>query len=84
MSRTESLNLSARDTFLGAIWNSNWESPSDAPAVFDSLFDQVTPKNNGKWEVAENQRVNFRWKEPDAMYEYAKQNSMAIKHYTFV
>lgn len=78
------LNLSARDKFLGAIWKSGWDSPSDAPAVFDSLFDQVTPENNGKWGVAEEERGQFRWKELDAMYDYAQQHNMLVKHHTFV
>ena len=78
------LNLFAHEKFLGAIWNINWDSPSDAPAVFDSLFDQVTPENNGKWGVAEKVRGQFRWNELDAMYDYAQQHNMVVKHHTFV
>jgi endo-1,4-beta-xylanase len=52
--------------------------------VFDSLFDQVTPENNGKWQIAEKQRGQFRWEELDAMYEYAERKSMVVKQHTFV
>lgn len=65
--------------YLGSIWQKGSGGP-----LLDTLFDQVTPENCGKWEAVEKERGLRVWTNVDAMVQFATQHKMVIKYHCFV
>ncbi len=61
---------SAEDKFLGNIIREG----SNIPYQFGNYWNQVTPKNHGKWRSIEFSRNNMQWSGLDRIYLYAKNN----------
>jgi endo-1,4-beta-xylanase len=67
------------DRYLGNLYGNN------APhATFDSLWNQVTPENRGKWIYNEVGRDVYDWAGLDAAYNYAINRNFQYKHHTLI
>ena len=67
------------DRFLGNLYGNN------APhATFDSLWNQVTPENRGKWIYNEIGRDVYDWNGLDDVYNYAISRDFQYKHHTLI
>jgi GH35 family endo-1,4-beta-xylanase len=51
---------------------------------FMQYWDQITPENEGKWGSVERTRDQYNWGPVDAIYEFARANSIPVKAHTFV
>jgi endo-1,4-beta-xylanase len=51
---------------------------------FVSMWNQISPENEGKWESVEATRDRMDWSGLDRIYAYAKQNGVIFKQHTFV
>jgi GH35 family endo-1,4-beta-xylanase len=47
-------------------------------------WDQITPENEGKWAAVEGTRNNYNWDGVEAVYDFAKENNIPFKQYTFI
>ena len=67
------------DKFLGNIWYG-----ANEPANFSSLWNQVTPENDTKWEYCEPSRGNWNFSTALAQYNYCKSRGIPFKFHTLV
>jgi endo-1,4-beta-xylanase len=51
---------------------------------FASMWNQITPENEGKWGSVEAVRNQMNWAGLDRAYAYAKQNKVLFKQHTMV
>jgi GH35 family endo-1,4-beta-xylanase len=51
---------------------------------FASLWDQITPENEGKWGSVEPVRNQMNWAPLDRIYAYARQHGIPVKAHTLV
>lgn len=52
---------------------------------FTSLWNQITPENESKWESIEGEaRGQFNWTSCDNIYNYCKSNGIAFKFHTLI
>jgi endo-1,4-beta-xylanase len=67
--------------FLGNIFGSG-----SMPLDFNSLWNQVTPENAGKWGSVQDGSSNniWDWSTLDAIYGYAKTNGIPFKMHNFI
>lgn len=53
-------------------------------AGFESMWDQITPENEGKWGSVESVRDQMNWSALDRIHEFAKRTGVRFKQHTFV
>ena len=51
---------------------------------FATLWDQITPENEGKWGSVESSRNQMNWAGLDRVHDYAKQHGLVFKQHNFV
>jgi endo-1,4-beta-xylanase len=51
---------------------------------FASMWNQITPENEGKWSSVEGTRNQMNWSGVDRVHDYAKQHGILFKQHTFV
>ena len=71
-------DTAAQDKFLGNIFT------GQVDPLFAEYWEQITPENSGKWGSVEATRDKMLWSNLDAMFAYAEENDMPVKHHTFV
>lgn len=70
------------DKFLGNITtNGNVDFGNEH---FYTLWNQITPENESKWDACERQRGNFTFGGADNAFNYAKQHGFTYKFHTLV
>ena len=52
--------------------------------LYGTLFRQITPENAGKWGIVESVRGTLDWRGLDAMFDFAVEKNLIIKHHGFV
>lgn len=67
-----------RSKFLGNIIGNS------IPVDYAKYWNQVTPKNSGKWGLVEIKRDTFNWKGLDKAYEYALRNHFPFKFHNLI
>ena len=71
-----------KDKFLG---NITTEYQVDyGNEAFYTLWNQITPENESKWDQVQGNRSQFNWGNVDRIYNYAKQHNFPFKFHTFV
>ena len=53
-------------------------------ASFESMWDQITPENEGKWGSVESIRTQMNWSALDRIHQFARQTGVRFKQHTFV
>ena len=70
------------DKFLGNITTSYQVDYGNEK--FYTLWNQITPENESKWDACEPSRNNFSWSGADRAFNYAKQHNFTYKFHTLV
>ncbi len=71
------------DKFLGNITTDYNVDYGKEP--FYTLWNQITPENESKWDQIEGQRRgSFNWYNCDKIYDYAKRNGFPFKFHTLI
>ena len=73
---------SNKDKFLGNITTSYQVDYGNEK--FYTLWNQITPENESKWDAIEGSRGNFTFGNADRAYNYAKQHKFPFKYHTFI
>ena len=71
-----------KDKFLGNITTSYQVDYGNEK--FYTLWNQITPENESKWDAIEGSRGNFTFGNADRAYNYAKQHKFPFKYHTFI
>jgi endo-1,4-beta-xylanase len=67
------------DIFLGNVYGNFTIHPT-----YDSLWNQLTPENRGKWIYNEPGRDIYEWQGLDIAYDYAITRDMPFKEHTLI
>ena len=70
------------DKFLGNITTRG--SVNGGGVEFKTLWNQITPENESKWQSVEYSRGKFTWTGCDNAYNYAKRNNFPFKFHCLV
>ncbi|AJQ95610.1 endo-1,4-beta-xylanase [Gynuella sunshinyii] len=62
----------------------NITTRSQVRSDFTHCWDQITPKNEGKWGSVEHNRDQYNWAPLDRIYEYARANNIPVKAHILV
>ena len=70
------------DKFLGNI--TTYGSVEPGGEKYYTLWDQITPENESKWQSIENNRDQYNWSGCDNAYNYAKKHGFPFKFHTLI
>lgn len=85
MATTAMAQLSSnKDKFLGNITTSYRVDYGEGYPNFRTLWNQITPENESKWDAIEPSRGNFNFSGADNAANYAKNHGLIFKYHTLI